>query len=378
VKMALFFTRGISLETWVNLGLIDREKLIYEKHLISGALEKVYWLTYGSNDHNLSQELKSQGRLHESIVVLPMPKIFSVFKKLSVIYSLILPFYYKDKIKECQVLKTNQMDGSWSAVIAKKILNKFLIVRTGFTLSAFSKKKKSSLFKRWGSVCVEKISYKYCDIATVSSNLDKQYLIDQRYLKSDKVIVVRNYIDINLFKPMSLDKYVKRVLFVGRLNSQKNLHNTIRAVSMSGLGLDIYGEGELKVELVDLVRNENLDVNFKGVVANAELPKIYNQYSYYILASHYEGMPKTLLEAMACGCLCIGTNVSGINEVLKDSFNGFLAKDTSSIGIFDAIVRSTALDRNIVKNSVKSISEKFSLECAVKLEKEILDYAYDA
>ena len=51
--LSLFFTRGISLEVWLNQGLFDREKLIYEKHLIQGNLKKVYWLTYGSNDKKL-------------------------------------------------------------------------------------------------------------------------------------------------------------------------------------------------------------------------------------------------------------------------------------------------------------------------------------
>ena len=53
----------------------------------------------------------------------------------------------------------------------------------------------------------------------------------------------------------------------------------------------------------------DVDVKFNGVVANDKLPDILNEYKYYILASNYEGMPKTLLEAMACGNLCIGTNV---------------------------------------------------------------------
>ena len=48
--LSLFFTRNVSLESWVKQGLFDREKLIYEEHLNQGNFKKIYWFTYGSND----------------------------------------------------------------------------------------------------------------------------------------------------------------------------------------------------------------------------------------------------------------------------------------------------------------------------------------
>ena len=54
--LALFFTRGVSLETWVYTGLFDREKLIYEEHLRRGHLKTVYWLTYGSHDTEIAKQ----------------------------------------------------------------------------------------------------------------------------------------------------------------------------------------------------------------------------------------------------------------------------------------------------------------------------------
>jgi hypothetical protein len=57
---ALFYTREVLLETWLDTGLLDREKLIYEEHLKRGHLERVYWLTYGSHDAELAKELHAE------------------------------------------------------------------------------------------------------------------------------------------------------------------------------------------------------------------------------------------------------------------------------------------------------------------------------
>ena len=50
----------------------------------------------------------------------------------------------------------------------------------------------------------------------------------------------------------------------------------------------------------------------------------YNRFKYFILCSKYEGNPKTLLEAMSSGCIVIGTNVEGVNSIIKNNHNGFL------------------------------------------------------
>jgi len=59
--LGLFFTEGISVELWHNKGMFFREKLIYEKLLEKGVLDKIYWFSYGVNDK------KYEKYLHEDI-----------------------------------------------------------------------------------------------------------------------------------------------------------------------------------------------------------------------------------------------------------------------------------------------------------------------
>lgn len=373
--LCLFFTRNVSLEAWVDSGLFEREKLLYHKHLNNGNFGKIYWLTYGSKDKKISRELIKKGGLHSSIKVCQMPYFFNIPKIGSWLYSFLMPIIHWRVLRKVDCLKTNQMDGSWSAILAKWIYKKPLIARTGYTQSIFLKRSGKNRLILWLSSLVESIVYRLCDVAIVASYQDKNYLLDKYRLTNDKIAVVPNYIDITKFHPLDSKKYTNRLIFVGRLNKQKNLFGLIDAASKANVILDIFGDGELKEKLKLYAIENSVTVNFMEIVPNSELPKTLNYYRYFIISSFYEGMPKALLEAMACGLVCIGTDVSGINEVIDNNINGFLSKGVDAMSISDSIV--LAMESNheklntISESAFKLIEKDYSLEAIVSIEKEV-------
>jgi glycosyltransferase involved in cell wall biosynthesis len=366
--LALFFTRDVSLRLWVNKGLFDREKQLYEEHLCRGHFRRIYWLTYGTDDATIASELKAAGRLHPDIVVLPMPHFFSG-KWGCLIYSFLMPLFHRRWLKSADIFKTNQMDGSWSAVIAKWLYHKPLVVRTGYMASLFETNVKS---KR-NYEMIERFAYRHADIGIVTSRQDKQYICSKYHVPPAKIEVLHNYVNTAVFHPTDCEKYADRIIFVGRLHPQKNLFNLIEVVSDNNLTLDIYGNGELYDKLLAHAKKLNAKVNFMGIVPNNELPAILNRYRWYILPSLYEGMPKTLLEAMACGLVCIGTNVEGINQIIEDGVNGYLAKGTEPKFLAEVISRTTRLPNNhIIQEAIRVIRDKFSLETVAKQENDVI------
>jgi glycosyltransferase involved in cell wall biosynthesis len=110
-----------------------------------------------------------------------------------------------------------------------------------------------------------------------------------------------------------------------------------------------------------------------GVVPNSELPAVLNRYRWYILPSLHEGMPKTLLEAMACGLVCIGTDVDGINQIIEDGVNGYLAEGTQADALVEVIKRATQLPRDsVTAEGIRRVRNSFSLETVAEREKEII------
>ena len=376
MRLGLFFSRGVSLKLWLDKGLFDREKLLYENYLEEKLFEKIYWFTYGIEDFNLSLKLKEEEKLHKNIEVIQMPKIFNIPKIGSYIYSLFLPFLQKKYLTACDIYKTNQTDGSWSAVIAKKLYGKKLLYRTGYTISQLENKlKRFSILVRKSIEFFEKFAYKNCDKAVVASRHNFEYVVKKYNLDESHVEILYNFIDRDKFYDFAIEREDK-VVFIGRLSSEKNILNLIKAVSKTDLQLDIYGSGYLENELKEYVSKNSLRVSFKGNVANSQLPSVLNSAKYFALVSEHEGMPKALIEGMACGCLCIGTNVTGIDEIILDGKTGLLAKDTTSKEIEKTILDAKQQTRSeinkIKKDAKKYIDENFTLKSIYEKEKSIM------
>ncbi len=374
MKLALFFTRGVSVVTWDNQGLLDREKRIYEEHLKHDSFKKIYWLTYGSSDRKLVEELKKQGKLHKDIEVLPMPKLFNIPKIGSFLYSLLLPFYYKTKLQDCDIYKTNQTDGSWSAVISKKLYKKKLLYRTGFTMSQLENNlKRFNIFIRKCIEITEKIAYQNCNQAIVSSQHDLKYVINKYKVDVSKIHVIYNFIEREKFYDLQ-QKRKNEIIFIGRLSEEKNIFNLIQACDKAELKLSIYGFGYQKEKIEEFILNNNYNARILGKISNDIVPDILNSVKYFALVSVYEGMPKALIEAIACGCICVGTDVDGINEVVTKN-SGILAKGISSDEIYIALLKAKKLSnielRTLKRNMDDMINSYFTLENIIKKERKI-------
>src|SRR5688500_16623123 len=115
--MIVFFTYGVSLQTWVERGIASRETDVYRRLL--PRLGPVTFLTYGTGDAALEPAL---GGIH----ILPRPARLGVAAT-----SLLAPWVYRREMRAAALFKTNQASGAWTAVIAKRLLRQPLIVRCG-------------------------------------------------------------------------------------------------------------------------------------------------------------------------------------------------------------------------------------------------------
>jgi len=373
MNIVILFTRGMSLEKWLDSGMFFREKLIYEEYLRRNLFSKVYWITYGTEDKDISKKLYLAGDLSNNIVVCQMPRIFRLPKIGSYLYSIFLVFVQRNVFKNCQIIKSNQFDGCWGGVLAQYIYGCKNIVRTGFSLTSFLSLENRSNIRIFFFNIIERFVYRRSKKNIVSSIKDKDDLIEKLNIDPASIEVVFNFVDTNSFFPvLKKDKFFDRILYVGRLSSQKNLFNLIKTISELDIGLDIYGTGPNFEELREYASLLKADVNFFGVVRNDVLTDIYNQYEYFILPSFFEGMPKTLIEALASGCVCIATNVTGNNEVIIDGYNGYLANGCDSDSIKIAILRSMNNNNKFIKtNAIKTINLNFSLTSYVDKEERV-------
>jgi len=365
VKLILFFSRGTSLNIWLKSGLLEREIESY-KRFMNHSFD-ISFITYGKNEN--AELIKK---------IDPIEILYNRWKLPVDMFSMLSPIIFWKQLKEASFYKTNQINGWWSAGLAKLIFKKPLIVRCGYLLSTNQEqewKKYSQLRIKLVSQ-LEKLAFKYADKIIVTTPQMKFEAINRHNITPEKIKIIPNTVNIDVFKPKSeIEKIEGRICFVGRFTSQKNLHLLIEAISgVKNTSIILIGDGPLKSELEEKAINLNVKVDFIGNVPNYKLPEMLNACQLFVLTSVWEGMPKALLEAMACGLPVIGTDAPGIRDVIKNGETGLLCKhDANEISnAIRLILNDKSLAQNLGVNARQYIVENFSLEKAVEKELVLL------
>lgn len=143
---------------------------------------------------------------------------------------------------------------------------------------------------------------------------------------AEKISVLRNGVDLSLFKPLDrnairarLNLQGKVVASVGSLIGRKGHDVAIRAIAaMPDATLLIAGDGQERQRLQALAKKLGAAnrVRFLGQRAHGDLAEIYNAADALVLASTREGWPNVLLEAMACGTPAVAADAGGNREVI--------------------------------------------------------------
>ena len=319
MRVTLFFTKNISLKNWEQTGLLDREILLYKK------LQKLYgvnfnFITYGNKD-----DVDVDKNFHILPLNIHENRPFKVYK----FYRLISLYHQNLKIL---IFKTNQMDGAMIAVISKILYRKKLLLRTGYSWYEFAKSLDQPNYKIVYKYLYSLICYKFSDYIFVVSESEKQRIIKTFRLKNEKIIVMSNWVDTKRFYRKESNR-INEFLFIGRLEKQKGLFETIDLLYKTEWKLNIFGEGTLQQELVDYAILKNVNIEMHGILPNSLLPEIYNKYKYFILNSSNEGMSKVLLEAMACGCIIFCSDIEANKNIVNNSENGFFIKIKKTLKI---------------------------------------------
>jgi teichuronic acid biosynthesis glycosyltransferase TuaC len=188
-----------------------------------------------------------------------------------------------------------------------------------------------------------------------------------------KVHVIPNGVDLSTFLPveqriarqrLGLPEEGQIVLSVGRLTRNKGHQHIIRAVAaLRSRGLHTYiiggvnPEDDFEGELRSLVGELEMDnVHFIGNVAHRDLHLWYSAADVFCLASHREGCPNVVLEALSCGTPVVASNVGAISEFVVPGENGQLVELAEIGGLVDTLrpALEKAWDRRAIHEAMLS------------------------
>lgn len=216
---------------------------------------------------------------------------------------------------------------------------------------------------------IESKLFKISDkITSVASSVSRE--LSEYGLNPETIEVIGNGVDEKLFRPIQRKNSEKYILYTGRLSYRKGLFDFIQCgINICSLHSDINfkltGKGPLFDKLIRIVQESNYEDRFEflGHIEKSKLIELYQNATIFILPSHYEGLPTTLLEAMSCGLPVVATAVSGNLDVIESGKNGILVPVKSPEKMTEA-VSSLLVDEKLRKElglaARKTIEDRFT------------------
>ena len=333
IHLFVFFSDGQSLAGLDDTGMLDRE-LAFLGSLASrvGALTLV---TYGTRrDTAIAADHAPLGLIHNR---------WRLPRRL---YRAWLGPVLRRRTTGRPVYMSRQISGAPLALSLARTNQAAYIARCGYMLSDFRGRRHGlGSPKHRAALEIERRVFDGAAVSMVTTEAMRDHVVGLG-VPADRVVVVPNHVDTDLFRPgdpalAGDDGGPIRLRFVGRLVAQKNPLALIEALRGLPVVLEVAGDGPLRSAMADAATAAGVALTLHGVIGFRHLPAFLAGGQIFVMPSLYEGHPKALLEAMACGLAIVATDVDGVRTVVADDRTGLLCAPTPE-GLRAAVVRLIA------------------------------------
>ena len=180
--------------------------------------------------------------------------------------------------------------------------------------------------------------------------------------------------------PTSAAREADLVVFAGRCEEAKGIYDLIDAVSRlrpvcPRLRLECAGDGDM-ARLRRRARELGVgpQVTMRGWIAERERAALLARAAVFVLPSHAEALPMSLLEAMAAGCPVIASRVGGIPDLVRDGENGLLVPPGKPAALAEALQRllaDRALAERLGQQARATIAARYTVERSLERLEQI-------
>ena len=200
--------------------------------------------------------------------------------------------------------------------------------------------------------------------------------LSARTCRPDRTVVIHNGVPLDVPRrpPGGTDPVT--LLSVGRMRAPKDLFTLVRAMADLEPGsarLRIAGDGPDRAAVAAEVERLGLGGTVELLGTRDDVPALLADADVFVLASDSEGLPMSVLEAMAAGLPVVASAVGGVPELVLDGETGILVgpRDTAALaGALARLVADSALRDRLGAAGRLRVEREFSLE---RFEREHLE-----
>jgi len=243
-------------------------------------------------------------------------------------YTFYLPFKWRQEMQRCDVLRVFQITGAIPAAIARLLWDIPFASTYGYQYADIARTEghRRRALMLW---VLEQIGLRTANAIIVTTPALAAHV--KRYIAAEQVHLIPNSVDTERFKPAPHLPGKRRLIFVGRLEPQKNLPMFIEAAAQiqPTPQLVLVGNGSQREVVIKAAAQYRVPLELPGVLPHEALPATLQSADAFVLPSLIEGHPKALLEAMSCGLPCVGLDVPGTRDVIVHERTGLLCPPTA-------------------------------------------------
>jgi glycosyltransferase involved in cell wall biosynthesis len=257
---------------------------------------------------------------------------------------IVLELHRLMKIKQIHVVRTHRYRSNLYGRLAAFSSGVPVIIASVHDNYRTDKRPKRRIMNRILSKITDKI-------VAVSEDV-KEDIIRYDRIDPSKVQVIPNGIDVERFNPEKNTSNIRKefpleeddivIGFIGRIVPAKGLKYLLNALpylkeEFKSIKLLVVGEGSLVEELKEKAKKNNIFDNILFTGGRRDIPEILASIDIFVMPSTAEGLPNSLLEAMAMGKPVVATEVGGIPELIKNGRTGLLVPPRNPEALATAI-----------------------------------------
>jgi glycosyltransferase involved in cell wall biosynthesis len=189
------------------------------------------------------------------------------------------------------------------------------------------------------------VSSQLCKASTVLVLTESWRDFVQTIAPGSKTMVLPNYVSLPSNVSRLRSGPVLQVLFMGLVAEQKGIYELLSAFRLASadvpqLKLVVAGDGEIeKARAFASDLGLKTEVEFCGWVSGEAKEALFANSDIFVLPSHHEGLPVSILEAMSWRLAVVATNVGGVPDVIRDQVDGLIVSPGDVASLAASLVR---------------------------------------
>lgn len=187
-----------------------------------------------------------------------------------------------------------------------------------------------------------------------------------RACRPERTVVIHNAVDVSAFVQGGRRNRPPRAISVGRFAFPKDFATLVEALAMiaTEYRVSLVGEGPMLHGVASELRRRNLSSKVELLGARRDVPDLLASSDVFVLSSRSEGLPMSILEAMAARLPVVATDVGGVAEAVSDGQTGLLVPAGDPYAMAEALerlLRDSELRQRFGANGRKRAEKRFDV-----------------